>query len=93
MHELLWLVICMVKLHEVGIWEEVVELEFQGKFKENSKDYVSVCKDVRTPYWLVSRNSNNHSCSDRAEWIMSWGVAEGPSLWTWSSLRREGDLP
>jgi len=32
----------------------VVELEFQGKFKENSKDYVSVCKDVRTPYGLVS---------------------------------------
>jgi len=24
---------------------------------------------------------------------MSWGVAGGPSLWTWSSLRREGDLP
>jgi len=24
---------------------------------------------------------------------MSWGVARGPSLWTWSSLRREGDLP
>ena len=33
MHELLWLVICLVILHEVGIWEEVVELEFQGKFK------------------------------------------------------------
>jgi len=32
MHELLWLVICVVKLHEVGIWEEVVELGFQGKF-------------------------------------------------------------
>ena len=24
---------------------------------------------------------------------MSWGVAGGPSLWTWSSPRREGDLP
>jgi len=24
---------------------------------------------------------------------MSYGVAGGPSLWTWSSLRREGDLP
>jgi len=32
MHELLWPVICVVKLHEVGIWEEVVELGFQGKF-------------------------------------------------------------
>jgi len=31
--------------------------------------------------------------SDRAEWIMSWGVAGGHSLWTLSSLRREGDLP
>ena len=32
MHELLWLVICVVKLHEVRIWEDVVELGFQGKF-------------------------------------------------------------
>ena len=24
---------------------------------------------------------------------MSWGVAGGPSLWSWSSLRREADLP
>jgi len=47
---------------------------------------------VWNPYWLVSWNSNNHSCSDKAEWIMSWGVAGGPSLWTWSSPRREGDL-
>jgi len=31
MHELLWLVICVVKLHEVGIWEYVVELGFQAK--------------------------------------------------------------
>ena len=45
------------------------------------------------PYWLVSWNSNNHSRSNRAEWIMSWGVAGGLSLWTWSSPRREGDLP
>ena len=52
-----------------------------------------MCKDVRTSYWLVYWNSNNHSRSDRAEWIMSWGVAGGPSLWTWSSLICERDLP
>jgi len=59
----------------------------------NSGELVSVCKDVWNPYWLVSWNSNNHSCSNRAEWVMSWGLAGGPSLWTRSSPRREGDLP
>jgi len=53
-HELLWLVLCVVKLHEVGIWEEVVELEFQGKFWE---ECFSVCKDIRTQFWLVSWRS------------------------------------
>ena len=33
MHELLWLVICVVViLHGIGLWEDVVELGFQGKF-------------------------------------------------------------
>jgi len=52
-----------------------------------------VCKDMRNLYWMVSWNSNNHSRSCRVEWIMSWGVAGGPSLWIWLSLRHEGDLP
>ena len=42
---------------------------------------------------MVSWNSNNHSSSDRVEWIMSWGVAGGPRHRTRSSLRRGGDLP
>jgi len=83
------LIFCVVKFDEHELRGAVVEWNFKG----NSDEYVSVCKDVRNPYWLVSWNSNNHSRSDRAEWIMSWGVAGGPSLWTWSNLRREGDLP
>jgi len=59
-------------------------------FKGNSKWYVSVCKDMRTQYWLVSWNSNNHSRADRAEWIMSWGVAGGSSFWTGSVLDAKG---
>jgi len=55
-----------------------VMMEFQGKFIR----VVSVCKNMRNPYWLVSWNSNNHSRSRRVEWIMSWGVAGDPSLWT-----------
>ena len=39
---------------------------------------------------MVSWNSNNHSSSNRAEWIMSWGVAGGHRHWTWSSLDVEG---
>jgi len=30
---LLWLVTCMVDLHGFGLWGDVVELEFQGKFQ------------------------------------------------------------
>jgi len=66
---------------------------WNGISREIHVELLSVCKDVWNPYWLVSWNSNNHSRSDRVEWIMSWGVAVGPSLWTWSSPRREGDLP
>ena len=69
-----------------------IDLWLEWNLKGNSWELL-VCKDVWNPYWLVSWNSNNHSHSDRVEWIMSWGVAGGPSLWTWSSPRREGDLP
>jgi len=40
MHELLWPVICVVILHEVGIWEDVVELGIQGNSKGNALVYV-----------------------------------------------------
>jgi len=86
---MLLLMYCMTKLDECKLWGVVVEIEFQRKFKW----ICSVCKDVRNPYWSVSWNSNNHSRLDRVEWIMPWGVAGGPSHWTWSSPRREGDLP
>jgi len=68
------------------------KLWLKWNFKENSSGTV-VCKDVKNPYWSVSWNSNNHSRSDRVEWIMLWGVAGGSSHWTWSSPRCEGDLP
>jgi len=83
------LIYCMIKLDEYKLWEVVIEMEFQGNFEWNC----NVCKDVRNPNCLVSWNSNNHSRSDRVEWIMLWGVAGGPRHWTWSSPRREGDLP
>jgi len=59
----------------------------------NFREYVSVCEDMRTPDSLVSWNSNNHSRSCRAKWIMSWGVARGPSLWTWSVLDAKETYP
>jgi len=84
-----WNVIINVLCDETRWIRVVAGMEFQGKFMW----IVSVCKDVWNPYGLVSWNSNNHSRSDRVEWIMSWGVTGGPSLWTWSSPRRKGDLP
>jgi len=47
---LLWLVTCMVDLHEFGLWEDVVELEFQGKFQ---RVCFSVCTNIRTHYWGI----------------------------------------
>jgi len=44
------LIFCVVKFDEHELREVVVEWNFRG----NSDKYVSVCKDVRTPYWLVS---------------------------------------
>jgi len=83
-----WNVIINVLCDEIG-WVWIVRSCDRNRILREIKVNLLVCKDVRNPYWLVSWNSNNHSCSDRAEWIMSWGVVGGPSLWTWS----EGDLP
>jgi len=83
-----YLMYCVIRLEGY----KYIEWWLEWNFKGNSWELL-VCKDVWNPYWLVSWNSNNHSHSDRVEWIMSWGVAGGPSLWTWSSPRREGDLP
>jgi len=83
-----YLLNCVMRFEEY----EYIVWWLEWNFKGSSCELLE-CKGVRNPYWLVSWNSNNHLRSDRVEWIMSWGVAGGPSLWTWSSPRREGDLP
>jgi len=44
------IIFCVVKFDEHELRGAVVEWNFKG----NSDEYVSVCKDARNSYWLVS---------------------------------------